>query len=111
MFLDWMLAGSFVLDLVAALLCVQVFADPPCGTASGSYRPQCAAPYPPLIYPRMAEPRFPLPPACHQAGGVFCPSMKFSHAFYENHVFYVCRLLWYTKTISEGFRYISLRVP
>lgn len=32
-------------------LCVQVFADPPCGTASGSYRPQCAAPYPPLIYP------------------------------------------------------------
>lgn len=92
-------------------LCVQVFADPPCGTASGSYRPQCAAPYPPLIYPPTAEPLPPLPPARHQAGGVFCPSMKFSHAFYENHSFYVRRLLWYTKTISEGFRYISLRVP
>ncbi len=134
MFLDWMLAGSFVLDLVALhWLCVQVFADPPCGTASGSYRPQCAAPYPPLIYPPTAEPlpvNFfsiksivvlicpptaeplpPLPPARHQAGGAFCPSMKFSHAFYENHSFYVCRLLWYAKTISEGFRYISLRVP
>ena len=74
-------------------LCVQVLADPPCGTASGSYRPQCVAPYPPLIYPPTAEPlpvNFfsiksivvlicpptaeplpPLPPARHQAGGVF----------------------------------------
>lgn len=64
-----------------------------------------------LIYPRTAEPLPPLSPARHQAGGVFCPSMKFSHAFYENHVFYVRLLLWYTKTTSEGFRYISLRVP
>lgn len=111
MFLDWMLAGSFVLDLVAALAVCASVRWPPCGTAPGSYRPQCAAPYPPLIYPPTAEHLPPLSPARHQAGGVFCPSMKFSHAFYENHSFYVCRLLWYTKTISEGFRYISLRVP
>lgn len=91
-------------------LCMQVFADPPCGTASGSYRPQCAAPYPPLIYP----PRLNLYLLCRLSSmgrRHFYPYMKIIHAFYENHVFYVRRLLWYTKTISEGFRYISLRVP
>lgn len=53
-------------------LCVQVFADPPCGTASGSYRPQCARPLSPADLP---SPRLnlctPLPPVRHQAGGVF----------------------------------------
>lgn len=65
---------------------------------------------PPLIYPPTAEP---LPPLrlFFMGRRHFYPYMKFSHVFYENHSFYVRRPLWYTKTISEGFRYISLRVP
>jgi hypothetical protein len=66
--------------------------------------------YPPLIYPPTAEPFPPLSPVLHGQTS-FYPYMKIIHVFYENHSFYVCRFLWYTKTISEGFRYISLRVP
>lgn len=66
--------------------------------------------YPPLIYP----PRLNLYLLCRlsfMGRRLFYPYMKIIDAFYENHSFYVCRFLWYTKTISEGFRYISLRVP
>lgn len=66
--------------------------------------------YPPLIYP----PRPNLGLLCRlpfMGRRHFYPYMKIIHVFYENHSFYVRRPLWYTKTVSEGFRYISLRVP
>ena len=71
---------------------------------------RCIILSPLLIYP----PRLNLYHLCRlpmKGRRYFSSYMKMSHAFYENHAFYISLFLCYTKTISEGFRYISLRVP
>lgn len=78
---------------------------------TGKYARQCAFLLSPVDLP---PPRLNLSLLCRLSfmdRRHFYPYMKIIHVFYENHSFYVRRPLWYTKTISEGFRYISLRVP
>lgn len=77
----------------------------------GPFCLRCIILSPLLIYP---PPRLNLYLLCclsFMGRWYFSSYMKMSHAFYENHAFYISLFLCYTKTISEGFRYISLRVP
>lgn len=69
-------------------LCVQRSAEPTDNAVTGPALPAMYHSVSPADLPRTTEPLSPLPPA-HEGQAVFSSYMKMSHAFYENHAFYI----------------------